>query len=363
MHASKDPRLALQTSIALVLANARYWTTVAPLTHRQLQHWKDRADQIPDPALKKIAQTAHRQESFNAQATATLATLAPTQHRAAVIQAIIALQVLYDYLDGLLEQPLTDPLTSGRQLYRALVDAVTLNTQPSTNYYRQTPWSNDGSYLSELVQAIQHALTPLPSRTAIVEVSQRAAERCSEAQVRAHATTLLGDAQLERWAQQEASDPAIDWREYMVAAVSSGLALHALITAAADLHVSYEQAAALDETYLPICAITTLLDGLVDYEQDLQDTGLPGYIRYYKTQSELLHALHHLIAQAKIRITHISHPAHHLMTLTGIVAYYSSSPTAAHPHSRTIIQQATQDFGPLISPTLTLMRLWRTAKR
>ncbi len=38
-------------SKALVLANTRYWITVAPLVRAQLDHWTRRAEDIPDPAL------------------------------------------------------------------------------------------------------------------------------------------------------------------------------------------------------------------------------------------------------------------------------------------------------------------------
>ena len=174
------------------------------------------------------------EEGFNAQATATLATLAPRKDRKLVIDAIVALQVIYDYLDSLIERPLADPLDDGRRLYQALIDAVALDTQPRDDYCTNAPWSNDGGYLKELVSTVRGALTRLPSIDATIEVSKRAAERCAEAQVRAHAIPTLGGAQLEQWATCNARGTGLQWREFIAGAVSSGLALHALIATAAD---------------------------------------------------------------------------------------------------------------------------------
>src|ERR1700682_3946753 len=151
MSAFGDRPLMARMGSALVLANARYWSTVAPLVHTQLDYWGQRAEEIPDPALREVALANLREEGFNAQATATLATLAPRKHRKSVVEAVVGLQVIYDYLDSLVERPLADPLGEGHRLYHALVDAVVLNTEPRGNYYTHIPPPDDGGYLEELV--------------------------------------------------------------------------------------------------------------------------------------------------------------------------------------------------------------------
>jgi tetraprenyl-beta-curcumene synthase len=231
-----DRPLMVRVSVALVLANARYWSTIAPLVHAQLDYWTLRAENIPDPALHEVALANLREEGFNAQATATLATLAPRAYRKPVIEAIVGLQVIYDYLDSLIERPLADPLGDGRQLYRAFVDAIVLDSEPQRDYYPKTHASDDGGYLAELVDVVRGALARLPSQTAIAEVSAHAAERCARAQIHAHATPLLGNAQLEVWAKNNATGTDLQWREFLAGAVSSGLALHALIATAAHTH-------------------------------------------------------------------------------------------------------------------------------
>ncbi len=358
-----DHLLTVRVNVALLIANARYWSTVAPLLRTQLDHWTLRAEAIPDPTLKEVALTNLREEGFNAQATATLATLAPREHRKPVVQAIVGLQILYDYLDSLIERPLTDPLGEGRQLYKAFLDAIVLGRTTRDDYYPPTHESHDGGYLAELVQVVRDALTQLPSQTAIAEIAARAAERCVEAQIHAHATALHGDAQLERWAIANAAGTGLQWREFLAGAVSSGLSLHALIAAAADSHTTHRQALAIDETYLSVCALTTLLDGLVDYEQDMRSTGQPGYIRYYEDHPTLVEALRSVIHRARRGALRIPNSTYHLMTLVGVVSYYISAPSASSDFARDITGQIHRDLKPLITPTLTIMRTWRIAKR
>ena len=363
MPAFGDHSLMLRVSVALLCANARYWSTVAALVHTQLDHWTQRAEDIPDPALQRVALANLREEGFNAQATATLATLAPPRYRTPVVEAIVGLQVLYDYLDSLIERPLADPLCDGRQLYKAFVDTIVLDGEPRGDYYPPSHESDDGGYLPELVGVIRGALARLPSQTAIAGVSAHAAERCAEAQVHAHATATLGDAQLEQWATSNALDTGLQWREFLAGAVSSGLSLHALIAVAGDPHTSQEQALAVDEVYLSVCAVTTLLDGLVDYEQDIYNMGHPGYVRYYEDQVALAQGLRSVIHRAARKGRDLPNSAYHLMTLVGVVAYYLSAPTASSEYARDVISQIREELKPLITPPLVVMRTWRIAKR
>src|SRR5215218_1030654 len=107
---------ATEATVALVRANARFWPTVFPAVRRELRRWDRRAHTIPDPALRSQALAKLRNERFNAEVAATLATLVAPVRRREVTEAIVALEVMYDYLDGLGEQSVHDPLADGRQL-------------------------------------------------------------------------------------------------------------------------------------------------------------------------------------------------------------------------------------------------------
>ncbi len=175
----------------------------------------------------------------------TLATLAPRSHRRPTVRAIVAIEVLYDYLDGLTEQPLADPLAD----------------------------------------------------------------------------------------------------------------------AAADPRTTGEDATRIASMYLYIGVIVTMLDSLIDHERDLLSTGEPGYTRYYESHELLMRGLTDAARHAIARAPRTPHGAHHIMTLVGVVAFYTSAPTANTELARPIADTLQQELRPLITPTLAVLRTWRLAKR
>lgn len=358
---------------ALVLANARYWTTVAPLVRTQLSQWQRRARAIPEPLLQALATGKLREERFNVETAATLATLAPRARRRRAAEAIVALQVAYDYLDALTEPPagaqlLADPLEGGRRLHRALIDAVTPAGAPQDrprggaggDYCRDLPHAGDGGYLQELVDTARRAFAQLPSATAVATVARASAERCAQAQARAHASTGSGGRELESWARGQAAGGTLGWPEWLAGAQASVLAQHALIAAAAEEHTTRVQAERIDAVYLSIGALT-MLDSLIDRERDLA-AGEVGYTRYYASREQMAEHLARVARAAASDARALPHAGHHVMTLTGVVAYYASAPAATGAYARPVTERLRRELEPLIMPMLALMRGWRMAK-
>jgi tetraprenyl-beta-curcumene synthase len=361
MSAFGDRRLLARAGVALALANARYWPRVAPLVHTQIKRWEQRAHAIKDPALHDLALAKLRDERFNAEVAATLATLAPHALRPDVVEAIVAYEVMYDYLDGLTEQPTPNPLQDGHHLYRAFTDAITPNPEPTDSYYASRP-SDDGGYLQDLAGVVRDALARLPSTPAILPAAREAARRCAEAQIRAHAVPALGSTQLEQWARSEAHDTTLGWQELLAGAASSVLAVHALIAAAADERTTLGYSAEIDTTYMSICALSTMLDSLVDYQRDTQ-AGQAGYLRYYRDHDHLAQDLARAARRAVEHSNTLPNGAHHVMTLVGVAAYYISAPTASSDLAQPVTRQVRRELEPLITPTLAVMRTWRAAKQ
>jgi tetraprenyl-beta-curcumene synthase len=361
-----------RASLALVLANVRYWSTVAPLVRGQLARWEHTASSIPDPALRTLAGDKLRDEHFNAQVAATLATLAPRAHRAHVVEAIVALQVLYDYLDVLGEQPATGWVGSNpndRALLAALTDAVTLPTRddPDSNaerprdYYRDRPHSDDGGYLQALAETVRTALAGLPNAAVIAPVAGAAATRCAEAQVLNHQASRTGIDELRKWATPRAAGTGLSWQQFMAGATASVLSIGALIAAGADPDTTLQDAKEIDRLYLSIGALT-MLDSVVDLQEDLA-AGRLGYVQYYDGPEEMASGLASVARDGISRARGLSNGAHHVVTLVGIVAYYASAPAASVPFARPVIARVRRELQPLIAPTLALMRAWRVAKR
>ncbi len=364
-----DRRLMTRAGPALVLANVRYWSTVAPLLRAALSRWEERARAIPDPVLRASATVKLCDERFNAQVAATLATLAPRSRRRSVVEAIVALQVLYDYVDLLSEQSPLDPEVNAR-LFTALTDAVEidLNEEPGSgaggpgDYYCHR---EDGGYLQALSDTVRAALEGLPASGAIAEIARGAAARCAQAQILNHQASGSGSRSgidgVREWATQQASGTSLGWQEFLAGATASVLAIHALIAAAADPRTTRADAETLDGVYISIGALS-MLDSLIDREEDIA-AGQLGYLQYYEDPQQLASRLAPLAREALARARELPNGAHHIVTLVGVVAYYASAPAARSDFARPLIAPLRRELAPLIAPTLALMRGWRLAKR
>jgi tetraprenyl-beta-curcumene synthase len=363
MSAIGNRRFLARTGIALACAHARYWFSVAPLVRGQLRRWEIRAQQIPDPRLQELARGKLRNERFNVEVAAMIATIAPARYRNRTVEAIVALQLMYDYLDALTEQPTADPIRDGLQYSQAFIDAVTTAPgKPAGDYYAHYPGDGDQGYLAELALTVRTAIAQLPAIDAISEIIPASAARCAEAQVRIHAAPSSGTEQLESWATHEALATELQWREWLFGAMGSVVAAHALIALAADEHATRQQAREIDDTYLSLCVLTTVLDHLVDHEHDML-TGEHSYIHLYETRQELADQItiitHRVIGCAGT----IPNGPHHVMILSGVVAYYTSQPSAKCEFARPITEHTRNQLRPLITPTLATMHAWRIAKR
>jgi tetraprenyl-beta-curcumene synthase len=357
-------RFTARASFELVLANGRYWMSIAPIVRRELKRWKVRADSIDDPKLRALALSKLEGESFHAEAAAMLATFAPRPARSSTVEAIVALELMFDYLDGLTELPSRDPLREGDRLFGALTRAVGLPLD-DTGTRLEVPLCNDSGYLKALSRAVSSAVAQLPAAQAIREVAQQIASRSGEAQTRMHAAGQLGIEQLEQWGRRESQGTGVDWRELVVGSASSVLVVHALIAAGGDDRTTSGDASRIAEAYLPMCVLLTLLDGLVDHEHDASgdEPAKPGYLSLYEDPDELAETMATVARRGIGKARALPNGARHVMLFTGVVAYYSSAPGADSGRARVAIRRVRDALGPLIFPTLTVMRIWRTARQ
>jgi hypothetical protein len=390
-YASSVPGGAAQLQ-ALALANWRFWGGVAASAQRELSRWRDQASAIGDPALRELALAKLEGEAFNAEVAATLATLAPEGRRPDVVRAIVALEVLFDYLDGRTErlfagagagesehahaatptrqrrwwqgrrsvsgrgtvQVEKDGLGQGRGLFAALAAVVTGET-PQLG-------GADSDYIDALWRKAHEHASALPGFQAVRAVALEAALRCGEAQLRLHAAAVDGDGQLAEWGERACVGSGLGWREYVGGCASSVLAMHALIAAAAHPDVAEGEPRSLDGAYLAIGAVITTLDSLVDENEDAV-AGQEGYIRLYDGRDEIERRLLAVIAEALARCDRVRDGAHHAMTLAGVAAYYTTHPGAAEPQNARIRGSVRRGLAPTIWPALAVLRAWRAAKR
>lgn len=347
----------VRAGVALALADVRYLCTIAPLVRSQLKRWELRAEAIGDPSLRCLALAKLHNEGFNAEVAAMVATGVARAHRSRAVEAIVALEVLFDYLDGLTEAPAGGGLRDGHRLFRALTDAVALDTPARGGYYRHHGHAED-NYLEELIAAVRGALASLPAARQVAEPLTHCAARCAEAQLHTHAIPRYGPAQAERWAHAAAVGSSLGWREFLAGAASSVLAMHALIASAGDPRTTREHAFAIDAVYLPICVMPSILDSIVDHAQDLR-SGSPSFVSPYPDAATLALQLDAVAEYAVARARMTPDGPHQAMILAGIVAYYATNPMADSELGRPVNRRLRRRLQPAIAPALLTLHAWR----
>jgi len=348
-------------TVALVRANVRFWPTVFPEVRRELRRWDRHAQAIPDRGLRAQALAKLQHERFNTEVAATLATLVGPARRHHAVEAIVALEVMYDYLDAITEQPAPEPLANGHWLYRAFTDA-TAPTGPIADHYRHHPRRDDGGYLSALVQTCRRGLWSLPAAPVVAPVIGTVLRRCGEAQTHTHAVARLGPGQLRAWAETQPEAGDLQWPEVAAGAAASVLSAHALIALAGDPATTGADAEHVADAYLTTCALTTLLDSLIDAEVDAV-TGGHAYLAYYDDDVVLAERLGLLAREAVAATAELPGAAHHLMTVAGAVAFYLSAAGADSERARVLTASMVDELRPLLDSTMAIFAVWRGAKR
>lgn len=357
MNRAGGPMSSGDMAVALAVAHARYWTTVAPTVRAQIRRWYGHAEAIEDRVLRRHAVEKLRRVGSHAELTATLYTIAPRSRRRAVTVAGVALQVMYDYLDAVTERDVDQPLRNSRELFRCFFVAITPG-EPPLGYYRHHPQANDSGYLDVLADTARRELAQLPALDAVLPTVRKATERFTEGQARSHATTGEGVDQLERWAMPQAHRSGLAWWEWAAGAAASILSVHALLSAAADARTTQRDACQLDVAYMLASTLTTLLDSLIDDVDDQLDEA-HRYVAYYPTTHVAATRITEIATRTLESADGLRHRAHHRTTVVGIAAFYLSAAQAATTAARAVAVSTTYALGPTVTPALAAFRTWR----
>lgn len=345
----------LRAAVVFFDAAIRYWLTVYPLVRWHTSRWRRGARAIPDPVLRRIALETHRAESGNLEGAAAFAAFAPLRRRSSVVRACVAFQATYDYVDSLAEQPTTASFANARALHDALRVALCPDSQ-HTAYYRHEARAHDGGYLRLLVGSCQAAMRALPGRLVIERQLGDAAARMIAYQARIHAREPKDDG-LAAWARAHTpSRTGLAWWEAAAAAASS-LGAFALVTAAADPHLSADEAKAIDRAYFPwVGALHVLLDSLVDQPIDAT-TGHCNLVAHYERPDEAAARIGAIATTAFASTRALRQGSRHATILAAMIAYYLSAPTAQLPHAEPARDRVLAVGGGLVRPALALMRV------
>lgn len=308
----------------------RLFRRVMPLVRAELAGWRARAQAIPDALLREQALASLRDKQFHADGGSVYAAACP-EHMHNLVQAIVSLQTISDYLDNLCDRAgVTDP-TAFRVLHQSLQDAVHPGTAPS-DYYRHYAHREDGGYLASLVETCQKALAQLPHYGAVEAQVDWYARRYSELQEHKHAPVEERERRLLNWSRQHlAAYPGVTWHEW-AAAAGSTLGMFALFLAATET-VSPADVQRLHRQYFPyICGLHILLDYWIDAEED-EAHGDFNFVACYRDPATAWERIEQFAAEGVERCADIPGGIIHRYVVHGLMGMYLSDPktrTAAH---------------------------------
>ena len=198
----------------------------------EVDRWRTFAGDIPDDALRHDALAAIKDKRANIDGAALFWTLPRVRSRE-LLRLLVAYEILADFLDCTSERAAHAGTANGRQLHRALIEALDPDLDVS-DYYRYHPWARDGGYVRALVDTCRRACVRLPSYEAARPLLHRAACLTQVLALNHEPDPTRRDAALRLWAQKHfPSEQELSWFEWAGGA-SAWLTILALLALAAD---------------------------------------------------------------------------------------------------------------------------------
>ena len=347
--------------LAFAAAATTYWLGVFPQVGRELRHWRTRAQQIPDPVLRRLALITQVSERGNLEGAAAFAVLAPRASRANVVRAAVAFQATYDYVDTLAEQPSVDPVANGHRLHLALLRALEPGCE-HPDYYEHNRGDGDNGYITNLIDACRGSLVALPSYASVADTARRATRRMIAYQSLNHEAE--GDTEaLARWAAAE-TPPGTELRWWETAAgTASSLTVFALFATAGRPLIGATEALAMERAYFPwIGALHVLLDSLIDRDADVA-TGHHSLLDHYASAEEAAARLGAIADRALQATRLVPESITHAIILAAMTSFYLSAPCATAPGAVLVTERVLETMGALARPAMLVLRARRLAGR
>jgi len=351
----------IQTARALVHALWRELTWGLGGAAREVKHWRALADAIPDPTLRDDAHDALDHKRGNIDGAVLFTTIA-RRRSPELLRALVAFEVLADYLDCTSERGAFVGVHNGRQLHLALIDALDPE-RPVSDYYSFHPWRCDGGFVAALVQACREACADLPS----YEVAR---PHCIHAATLAQVLALnheedpgRRDQLLLSWAAVHfPTDTQLAWFEHTGAA-SAWLTVLALFALAADEGRSVADARATSNAYLPWISLAgTLLDSYGDQQADAAD-GTHRYVAHYGDADVMTRRIGEVVGRALGATSLLPRGARHRVLVSAMAAMYLTKDSVWTPRYRARTYALIRASGLLTALLLPTLRVWRVVNK
>lgn len=323
--------------------------------------WRDRAEMIPDPHLRRDALGALRHKRGHTDGAAMFWTL-PRRRDLRLLRMLVRYELLQDFLDSTTEYGAALGPENGAQLYLALADALDPERSMS-DYYLHHPARRDGGYLRSLVEACRAGCRALPGYPAVRSLLIREADRSSVLIVNHCRDPVERDAGLRAWAALNvADDGELRWFE-QTAAASGWITTHALLALASNATATPEAAEATHAAYFPWLALTlTMLDSYADQAEDRR-TGNHSYVGHYESPQVAVLRLRETIGYAARDVLSLPDGERHGVLLGSMIALYLSKDAVRNGALYSTTASIAAAGGTLPRVLLPALRLWRIKNR
>lgn len=343
-------------------ATGRYWLNVFPAVAQELRRRHELAFAIPDPVLRRLALQALECKRCNLEGAATFELLAGRERPASLIRTLSACQTMCDYLDLLAEQPTLDPVAAGACLHQAVTVALTPG-EPHRDYYALHPRSEDGGYLTTLVEDVQAGLADLPALPHVQASLTRCAERVAAYQSFNHGDASGSYRQFEHWASAQTSgDDELYWWE-IGGGAGSTLTIFALIACAVE-RLDAETVQAIERAYFPwIGALHSMLDSLADQQEDTL-TGERGLIGCYPSPEIAAERVCAIASRALQHAEKLANGHRHSLLVAAMTGFYLCQASQIQSaYTRAVVPRLLPVVGGVGRTAMLMMTVRHAARR
>lgn len=336
----------------------------------EVDAWRVRARSIPDAPLREDALESIARKRAHADGAA-LFWILPRRRHGGLLALLVAYQTIWDFLDGVSERGAQRGERNGRQLHRALVDALDPRGA-ICDHYRHHLCTDDGGYLRALIGCCRGVCEQLPAYELVRPPVLRETARCAIQSLNHNPDPHGREYALRAWAARESDreqgdrgreshrEQGLSWFE-LSAAASASLAPHVLLALAAEEACEPGDVAAAHAAYLPWASLATaMLDSYADHIEDAR-AGDHSYISHYGDGAEAVRRLREIVDRAMRAVGGLRDGQRHAILVACVVAMYLSKDSARSPAARAGTRSLARSGGSLVRLLLPLLRAWRIA--
>ncbi|HMH48218.1 MAG TPA: DUF2600 family protein [Solirubrobacteraceae bacterium] len=337
------------------------------LVSREVEVWCARAAEIPDAELRADAFQALRGKRGNINGAALFWTL-PDQRNRDLLEALVAYEILADFLDCVSERGASLGIANGRQLHLALVEALD-SGQEMSDYYRYHDSGDDGGYVRMLVGDCRAHCAALSGYEEVRPFLSRAASLSGVLAINHEPDPVRREQALQEWdddrlADHPGRDPVVrgehEWYE-RTAGASAWLTVLAMLALAAEPGRAARGAAETYAAYVDwIAPAGAMLDSYGDIVEDAA-SGDHSYIARYPSMKAAIERMGELIRGSRREARALPGGARHAVIVDCMIAFYLSKDSVRAPEMRKGACELERAGGPLIELLLPVLRVWRVA--